>query len=207
MKKVTILGGNGKIAQELIPKLKENGNFEIKLFVRDPKKLKIKTQEIVTGDATNKEDVLRAIKNSDIVYSNLGPLGTEKVIDPIIDALHEEGIKRIIWISTIGVYEEVPFSEQAEKRLKASGFISQNQYVVKKLEESDLEYTIIRPNWITYDNEVNYETYDKEEKIAGNHVTQKSVVDFLEKILLDDSNKYIRKSIAISDADSPNLER
>lgn len=205
MKKVTILGGNGKIAQALLQELEGNEEFNIQLFVRNPEKLVLKGDSVFIGDAMNEEDIAKAIQDADIVYSNLGPMNTDKMVDPIIQAMKKENKKRIIWISTLGVYDEVVFSEEATKRLKDTGFIDQNKYVVDKIEQSDLIYTIIRPNWITYTDELSYNVYKKGEAIKGSSVSQKSIVDLLLKILKDKSGIYSNQSLGISDPKSKDL--
>lgn len=205
MKKVTILGGNGKIAQALLQELEGNEEFNIQLFVRNPEKLVLKGDSVFIGDAMNEQDVTKAIQDADIVYSNLGPMNTDKMVDPIIQAMKKENKKRIIWISTLGVYDEVVFSEEATKRLKDTGFIDQNKYVVDKIEQSDLIYTIIRPNWITYTDELSYNVYKKGAAIKGSSVSQKSIVDLLLKILKDKSGIYSNQSLGISDPKSKDL--
>lgn len=205
MKTITILGGNGKIAQDLLRELQGDTDFKIQLFVRNPEKLDLKGDCVFVGDATNVDDIVKAIQNADIVYSNLGPMDTDKMIEPVLQAMAKESKKRLIWISTLGVYDEVTFSAAATKRLKETGFISQNKYVVDKIENSDLKYTIIRPNWITYKNEVSYEVYKKGEVVKGSEVSQKSIVDLLIKILKDNSGMYVNQSLGISDPKSKAL--
>lgn len=205
MKTITILGGNGKIAQDLLNELKDTKKFKFQLFVRNPEKLNLKGDSLFVGDATDAKAIEAAIADADIIYSNLGPMNTDKMIDPVIEAMKKEDKNRLIWISTLGVYDEVKFSKEATKRLKDTGFIQQNKYVVDKIENSDLDYTIIRPNWITYTNEISYKAYEKGETTHGSSVSQKSIVDLLIKIFNDDSGVYNRQSLGISNPKSSDL--
>ncbi len=61
----TILGANGTIATELIPILQQN-NESIRLVSRHPKPTA--NAEIVTADLLNKDEILKAVAGSDIVY-------------------------------------------------------------------------------------------------------------------------------------------
>lgn len=61
----TILGANGTIATELVPVLQQN-NHQIRLVSRNPKPAA--NAETVAADLLNEEQVMKAVKGSDIVY-------------------------------------------------------------------------------------------------------------------------------------------
>ena len=65
----TILGANGSIANELVPILVSN-NEKVRLISRNPKP--VNNAETVAADATNYDEVLRAVQGSDIVYLLIG---------------------------------------------------------------------------------------------------------------------------------------
>lgn len=65
----TILGANGTIATELIPILQQN-NEQVRLVSRNPKP--VGNAETVAADVLNYEQVLRAVKGSDVVYLLVG---------------------------------------------------------------------------------------------------------------------------------------
>src|SRR5690349_10590755 len=65
----SILGANGSIANELVPILISN-NEKVRLISRNPKP--VNNAEIVAADATNYDEVLKAVQGSDIVYLLIG---------------------------------------------------------------------------------------------------------------------------------------
>lgn len=65
----TILGANGSIARELLPILLQH-NEKVRLVSRTPKP--VEGTETIAADATNYEQVLKAIEGSDIVYLLIG---------------------------------------------------------------------------------------------------------------------------------------
>ena len=65
----TILGANGSIANELVPILIAN-NEKVRLISRNPKP--VNNAETVAADATNYDEVLKAVQGSDIVYLLIG---------------------------------------------------------------------------------------------------------------------------------------
>ena len=65
----TILGANGSIANELVPILFSN-NEQVRLVSRNPKP--VNNAETVAADATNYDQVLKAVQGSDVVYLLIG---------------------------------------------------------------------------------------------------------------------------------------
>lgn len=74
------------------------------------------------------------------------------------------------------------------------------------VENSDLEYTIIRPAWLTDLDEVDYETTHRDDPFKGTEVSRKSVASLVVS-LIDDPTKAIRDSLGVNkpgtDGDRP----
>ena len=88
-----------------------------------------------------------AIEGQDIVYANLaGKL--EAMAKNIVRAMGETGVKKLIFISSIGIYDE-PLRAVLEPYRKAADVI----------ESSDLEYTVLRPTWFTNADEVKFNEF------------------------------------------------
>ena len=107
MKNVLLLGATGNIARKVIDLLSNKDDIHLKLFVRKAsrlKNLKCRNCSIIEGDALNFDNVKTAVQGKDIIYANLaGDL--ETVSKNIIKAMIDTGVKRIIAISSIGIYE------------------------------------------------------------------------------------------------------
>ena len=96
--------------------------------------------------------------------------------------MEETGVKKIIFISSIGIYD-VPLKPVLQPYRKASDVF----------EASDLEYTILRPTWFTSADEVDYETTRKGEPEKGSVISQKSLARFITKII-ESPEKYGREN-------------
>ena len=74
------------------------------------------------------------------------------------------------------------------------------------ISSSDLDYTIIRPAWLTNKDEVDYETTERGEDFKGTEVSRKSIGYFVAKII-DDPTPYARKDFGVNkpgtDGDKP----
>lgn len=188
MKKVLIIGATGSLAKYVVEAVKPLENIELTLFVRNKNRLSKELSdncEVVEGDALNFIDVKNAVKGKDIIYINLdGDL--ETMTNNIVKAMQEEKVKRIIAISSIGIYT-VPLRPVLVPYRKLADII----------ENSDLNYTILRPEWFTNIDEIDYETTIKGTPEIGSAISRKSIADFVSK-LINYPNLYINENLGIS---------
>lgn len=173
MTKTIIIGATGGLAQNVIEAARKTAGLELTLFARTPSKLPARISEgttVVQGDAMNIDDLRKAIAGQNMVYVNLsGDL--DKMSRNIIAAMKETGVRRIVAISSIGIYEE-----PLQPVLKPYRKLADN------IEASGLDYTIIRPNWFTSGSEIDYHITRKPEPETGGAVSRKSIADFVTQI-------------------------
>ena len=104
-KNVIILGASGNIARHVIDILVKKDDIRLTLFLRNKSRLRnndIFKCHIIEGNALDFNQLKNAIAGQDIVYANLaGDL--ETMAKNIVKAMDEEGVKRIIAISSIGI--------------------------------------------------------------------------------------------------------
>lgn len=192
MKNVIILGAGGNIAKHVIDILIKNDDINLTLFLRKASRLKntnVAKCGIVEGDVLNFDQLKKAIAGQDMVYANLaGDL--EAMAKNIVKAMDETEVKKLIFISSIGIYEN-PVRTVLKPYRKAADVI----------EASDLEYTILRPTWFTTANEVDYEITKKGEPEKGSVISQKSLATFIAKII-DFPEEYNRENLGINKPNS-----
>ena len=174
MNKVLIIGASGSLAQFVIEALKGLENVSLTLFTRNKSNLsksKIENCSLIEGDAMNYNDVKNAVRGQDIVYINLAG-NLEMMTKNIVKAMQETGVKRVIAISSIGIYEPplrsvlVPYRRLADE-----------------IENSGLDYTILRPDWFTNANEIDYTITHKGEPETGTAVSRKSIAAFIATVV------------------------
>ena len=158
------------------------------LFLRDAHRLRnndVSKCRIVEGDVQDFNQLKEAIKEQGIMYANLsGDL--EAMAINIVKAMKETGVKKLIFISSIGIYD-VPLKLVLKPCRKAANVI----------EASDLDYTILRPAWFTNANEVDYETTRKGELEKGSVISQKSLATLITKII-ESPEKYVRENLGVN---------
>jgi uncharacterized protein YbjT (DUF2867 family) len=174
MKNVLIIGASGGIAQIVTDLLVNNETINLTLFARKANRLKstfASKCKIIEGDALDKAAVKTAVNGQDIVYVNLaGDL--ERMTKNIVGAMQETGVNKIIAISSIGIYDTplksvlVPYRKLADV-----------------IEASGLDYTILRPEWFSNANEVDYETTPKGTPEKGSVISRKSLATLITEII------------------------
>lgn len=207
MKNILVLGATGQIAKWAVEMLANQEDIQQTLFVRDAKKLaKIPNNaKVVQGDVLNLEQLTLVVKDQDIVYANLaGEL--EAQTQNIIAAMKEAGVKRIIFINSLGIYDEVKgkFGEWNTKEIGA--YLGPYRKAADLLEASNLDYTILRAAWLMDEDEVDYETTERNENFNGTVISRKSVAALVVKIIQEPSfasHKNLGVNKPNSDADKP----
>lgn len=185
MKKVIIIGASGSLAPFVIDAVK---NAELTLFVRSKSRLAgrlSKEYKIIEGDALHFDNIKNAIAGHDIVYVNLAG-NLEAMAKNIVRAMKETGVKRIIAISSIGIYNEplksvfIPYRKLADI-----------------IEASGLDYTILRPDWFTNSSEIDYTITHKGEPESGAAISRKSIAAFVASIF-ENPDLYKNENLGIS---------
>ncbi len=186
MKKVIIIGATGSLAKFVINAISSIDEISLTLFMRNRQKLHNSENVIVIeGDAMNYEEVRKAISGQDIVYLNLaGDL--EPMTKNIVRAMRENNVNRIIAISSIGIYDS-PLKSVLKPYRKLADII----------EKSGLIYTILRPNWFTNVDEVDYTITYKGEPETGTSISRRSIAAFIAKII-ENTELYKNENLGIS---------
>lgn len=196
--KVLVLGANGAIAQHVIEFLSNQENIELTLFARNAGQLAKFTSSanIIEGNVLNQNDLNSALQGQDIVYANLSG-AVDKMAKEIVSAMNTNGIKRLIFVTSLGIYKEVAgkFGEWNEMMI-GSDLIPYRK-AADIIEGSSLDYTIVRPSWLTNHNETNYETTQKGEPFRGTEVARKAVASYITS-LIEQPDKDLKASVGVN---------
>lgn len=220
MTTIAVLGANGRIARIAEDMLLAHDDIELTLFIHTEDELGADIKDnprvtVVKGDAKNPDDVLNAINGADEVYANLAATQDSSadiipMAKAVVDMMDKAGIKRLVWISSLGIYNEVPGEFGAWNANILGDYLVNCRKAVDVVEASDLDYTIIRPAWLTDKDEVDFEITEKGELFRGTEVSRKSVASEVVELLLD-PDEEVRASIGLdkpgTDGDKPEWYR
>ena len=117
-----------------------------------------------------------AMKGQDVVYANLA--GDMKAqADSIVAAMHATGLKRLVFISSMGIYGEVPGEPYRS-------VLDPYRDSAAIIEASDLDSTILRPGWFTHDGDLSYRLTQKGQPFEGHDVSLDALSDLIVKLAL-----------------------
>jgi uncharacterized protein YbjT (DUF2867 family) len=124
-----------------------------------------------------------------VVYANLAGAMAQQA-KTIVAAMRATGLKRLIFISSMGIYGEVPGE-------KYRSVLDPYRDSAAVIEASDLDYTLLRPGWFTHDDEIDYQITQKGEAFRGHDVSLHSLSDLIVKLALSPTLE-VRHSLGVS---------
>ncbi|WP_236794977.1 SDR family oxidoreductase [Amycolatopsis sp. GM8] len=210
MPKIAVLGAGGRIAKLAIAQLREDERNQLTLYLRNPKRVRELPSDgvlVVEGDVLDVKLLTQTVQGQDVVYANLGGSDIEAQARAVVSALTAAGTRRLIWISTLGIYDEVPGEYgKWNHHMLDGGYLQTYSAAAQVIEASDLDYTIIRPAWLSDNDEVDYETTEKGEPFKGTEVSRKSVAALVTELVKNPA-EGIRASLGVNkpgtDGDKP----
>jgi uncharacterized protein YbjT (DUF2867 family) len=104
--------------------------------------------------------------------------------------MHATGLKRLIFISSMGIYGEVPGETYRS-------VLDPYRDSAAVIEASDLDYTVLRPGWFIHNAEIDYQLTQKGQPFKGHDVSLNSVSDLIVKLALS-STLEVRRSLGVS---------
>jgi nucleoside-diphosphate-sugar epimerase len=166
--KALVTGATGFTGYNLTKKLLKKG-LKVKVLVRDPRRLKLDgalQPEIVEGDIRDREAVKKAIFGVDRVFHIAAMYRTAGAADNVyydihvkgtrnlLEAAMEQGVKRFIHCSTVGVHGDVEGETANEEASYKPGDVYQRTKLEGELlardfaDKNNLALTVIRPTAI-----------------------------------------------------------
>ncbi|SIR62070.1 NAD(P)H-binding [Janthinobacterium sp. TND4EL3] len=195
MKNILILGANGQLARNATARFLEVGSDEhvnLKLYLRrasrlvnpDPRRV-----SVVEGDVCNARKLQAAMQGIDVVFASLsGEMATQA--QHIVSAMNAAGVRRLIFISSMGIYGEVPGQPYRS-------VLDPYRDSAAVVERSDLEYTVLRPGWFTHDADIGYQITQKGQPFIGHDISLDSLSTLIVKLATSDG-LYLRCSLGVS---------
>lgn len=192
MQRILILGANGQLARNTTIHFLKHTDAKITLYLRRASRLQNPDPQrvhIVEGDVLDRTQLESAMQGQDAVYANLaGAMAAQA--QTIVAAMHATGLQRLVFISSMGIYGEVPGEPYRS-------VLDPYRDAAAVIEASDLNYTLLRPGWFTQDAAVHYQLTHKGEPFKGHAVSLNSLSDLIVKLTLSPTLE-LRSSLGVS---------
>jgi uncharacterized protein YbjT (DUF2867 family) len=208
MTKVLILGASGQIARHAVQMLGERQDVEQTLLVRDPKKLtstEPANARIAIGDVMDKKMLPQLMEGQDVVYANLAG-DVDQQTAHILAVMKAKGVKRLIFVNSLGIYDEVPGKFGEWNRDEIGQYLPPYRASADLIEASETDYTILRAAWLQDEDEVEYEITSRDEPFKGTEVSRKSVAALVSELVMN-ASLLVRANVGVNkpntDGDKP----
>lgn len=191
--RILILGANGQLARNTTRVLLRDTDARLTLYLRRAGRLQNPDPArvaIVEGDVLDAKALRAAMPGHDVVYANLAG-DMKRQAEQIVAAMRATGLRRLIFVSSMGIYGEVP----GERYTSA---LDPYRDSAALIEASGLDYTVLRPGWFTRADAVATTITRKSEPFRGHDVSLNGVSDLIVKIATT-PGLHVRESLGVSD--------
>lgn len=176
---IAIIGASSQIGLQAIDLALTTTDLKLNLFLRDKNKLAgldlpSDRVTIFEGSADRVADLVPALTGVDYVFASLaGDMPAHATA--IIEAMHQTGVKRLSFVTTLGILDEVPGAFGEWNTAAIGAYMPPYRKAAEIIEASDIDYTILRPSWLTNVPEVDYEITQRDEPFKGTEISRRSV--------------------------------
>ncbi|WP_203364532.1 SDR family oxidoreductase [Bacillus sp. REN10] len=203
---ILILGATGRVGSQIVTYALHD-RHHVTVLVRTPEKFQINNENltIIQGNVLNKDDIVRAMHGIDVVISALNTDGTTTLSESmpfIIEAMENEGMKRIITIGTAGILQSrtTPNSlryQSSESKQKSTRAAKEHHKVYDLLKQSTLEWTIVCPTYLPDGERLGeYRVESDFLPVDGVKINVSDTAEFTYKQI--ESNNYIKSRVGIA---------
>lgn len=183
MTNILTLGASGQIARWAVEMLGADTNVTQTLLARDARKIDAPANaRVIEGDVLNEQVLAEAMQGQDVVYANLAG-DVDRQAQAIIAAMKKAGVKSLIFVTSLGIYDEVPGAFGEWNRREIGSYLPPYRRAADAIEASGLDYAILRPAWLMDADAVSYETTERNEPFKGTAISRKSVAAFVVELI------------------------
>lgn len=135
----------------------------------------------------------KGVEHENVVYANLAGKMEEQA-RLIVQTMDKLGLKRLIFISSMGIYHEAAGQDFGSA-------LTPYRRSAEIIEQSELDYTIVRPAWLNDRDEIDYDITQKGQPFENPNgvVSRKSVADLVVK-LATTPGLEVRRSLGVHKA-------
>ena len=192
---IAILGATGKFGREIIAKLLTYPDYSLTAISKSAGSIYEDSHRVTAKsiDASNKKDLEKALENQDIVYCAVS--GADLPV--IARNLVEINPKRLIFMTVVGIYNELAEDNGGEYNLDNEDEQIPNRNAADIIEGSGLDYTILRCGYLIHGKDDEYAITRKGETPKGYITTIESVKKVASEIIAK-PELYSKESISIT---------
>ena len=199
MNHVLILGASGTFGKALVRRLESEDDCHLTLVSRHASSYFHENEccHVVDCDATKMNELEKAMTGCGVVYCAISGDDLPLVAENIVSVMKKLGLRRLILMGAVGIYNEIPADMDDEDNVKNNPDQVPNRKAADVVENSGLDYTILRPGYLRDGDMNDFTLTFKGEPAKGFLSTIPSVVE-LAISLIKGEVVYSKQSVSIT---------
>lgn len=199
MKKILILGATGTLGKALVSRLHTADEYSVTLVARHATQVYENSGRIKVADcdATSVSELSDIMPGHDVVVCAISGDELPKVATSLVSAMNMVHIDRLVFMGAVGIYNEIPHDMDGKDNVANNPEQIPNRDAVDIIEDSGLNFTVLRPGYLSEGENDDYILTFKGEQAKGYISTISSVVDLIIR-LIDNNMLYARQSVSIT---------
>lgn len=190
VKNILILGATGKLGSALTKEIIKTKDWKVTQFLRTGTNKIIESDNItvLTGDAIATD----IFEDYDVVVCTVSGDKLPQVAANLV----KYDVKRLLFTGAVGIYNEIIDEVDGKDNVKNNPHQVPNRDAVEIIENSKINYTILRPGYLRDGSMDDYQIMLKGEKVNWYKTSLPALVNLMIKIIEEDL--YSRESVAIT---------
>jgi len=199
--KLFVIGATGRTGREVVEQALARGH-EVTAFVRSPKAIGLTSEKltVIKGEATEKDQLVKAMQNHDAVVSTLGPRKPFKPSSLLHDSalattrtMQRSGVKRLLILSAAAHFPGI-FNRIVSLILR--NHMRDSLSMEEVVRASGLNWTIARPRRLTHEKYSSYRSREDAAPKMGFTLSRKAVAAFMLDAI--EQEKHFQKIVGIA---------
>jgi len=189
MTNVLIIGATGSVGGTTRRYFLDHTTDNLTLMARNTKRLgqlDDDRERSIAGSVTDEAALTRALKGQDVVFAALSG-NLAGMAQTLVKAMATAGVDRLLFITSMGIYDEIPASVGAAGNLSVNQMLRGYRQAADIIEASSLNYTVIRPGWFDNGDDTDYQVTKKGDPFGGHSVSRKSIADLVMRLAHDET--------------------
>lgn len=193
---ILIIGATGSLGRVVRQYFLDHSQDQLTLMARSIDQIETEREHSIRGSVLNCKILCSALDQLDVVFACLSGNLTQ-MAQGLVTEMEKSKVKRLIFVSSMGIYNEIPASVGERGNLKYNPILQDYRNSADIVENSGLDYTIIRPGWFDNRTDLDYELTKKGEPFGGHDVSRISIADLVLR-LVHEPNFGVRESFGIN---------
>lgn len=189
MTRILIIGATGSVGRVTRQYFLDHTDDQLTLMTRDVSRLgplDSTRETAIAGSVLDADALQRALVGQDVVFAALSGQLT-KMATHLVDALQSAGVSRLLFITSMGIYNEIPASVGVGGNLRRNPVLQDYRNAADVIAASELNYTTIRPGWFDNGKDTDYQVTRQDEPFGGHDVSRKSIADLVVRLAHDET--------------------